>query len=648
MSDFRASGENTPTPSRRLRLGYTAIPAEQQPPVAARTSPTDISLTDTGNDPAERDSTDRDSAAPPWVVDGVVILQRHQRIEDPAGSGSREPEEDALGLLSIELSWFRSRRGEWLAGQRTELVAATTPIDGGAVAARWSVAGSLEDGLLVVVVHDASGSLVGYGAFDVPLATRSRLDPARRSDALLALEVLPTVRIERQDLESMVFGRRDVSVRSQGEVSEVRYVLDGELVATDTERPFSALIDFESVPLRRRLRVVGIDARGDQVAFDEHVVNVGLQELSVELYVQEQPSQVHARVAIHHPMDRRVELVEVFHASASTGGEVLAASFVAAPYEVVVRRSGQSGEYLRSVVTLDDGRVREDVRLLDAAISERVEVDAVELFATVTDRRGNFLEGLGADELLVRENGALQRIDQLSVSTDSALSLLFLVDLSGSMSRQLELLRATLADSLDRLLRAGDRASVLAFRDQVEILVPFTDDIERVRSANSYQDPEGGTALHDALLAGLRYLDGLEGKKALVLFSDGLDGGSSMGPKAVLASAQSAGISIYSLGIGARRTAPSSGFGVPLQVAHGRNQAIRELEVFARETGGLSFGLSDHDGVAPALVAIEKDLRSQYRIVYHSSSEGRALRIIDVELTNGSRGKVRTRRGYYP
>jgi hypothetical protein len=87
---------------------------------------------------------------------------------------------------------------------------------------------------------------------------------------------------------------------------------------------------------------------------------------------------------------------------------------------------------------------------------------------------------------------------------------------------------------------------------------------------------------------------------------------------------------------------------VPLQVAHGRNQAIRELEVFARETGGLSFGLSDHDGVAPALVAIEKDLRSQYRIVYHSSSEGRALRIIDVELTNGSRGKVRTRRGYYP
>lgn len=588
---------------------------------------------------------DKENAKPPpaseYAVSGAILLQPGRGSNRDAWSEDR-----SLRLLDLELSWWRAGSEQPVAVRRTELTIGTTKTGDDGVAARWSLVAGEEDRVVVVVVHDALGRLVGYGAFalaldDAPGAAKTA------STGTLDLPVAPALRIA-DDLGSlMVAGSRRVDVRTRGPVSAVRFFLDGELAASDAAAPFSATVDFGAAPLQHTLRVLGYGASGERIASDERVVNAGLQKLDVELGVEEHASDVDVGLELQQPIGSSLDRIEIFQGGAGDSGESLVARFFEPPYETVVRARGVRGEYLRAVVTLEDGRTTEDVRVLDDDIADRVEVDAVELYATVTDRRGHFLDGLESADFSVLENGAEQRVQELALSTDSELSLLFLVDLSGSMARQAELLRASMADSLARFLRPGDRASILAFRGQVEILVPLTEDLARLRQVRFDAAPEGGTALYDALYLALGYLDGLEGKKALVLVSDGLDGGSQLGAQAVLEYAQSTGISIYVLGLGAADLLRDR-LGQNPATAFGRQHAVRTLERLAVDTGGLGFLLRTGGGLAPALASIEVDLRSQYRIVYQSTNEGRGLRRIDVRLAEGRRGRVRTRTAYYP
>lgn len=625
--EFLSATDDADAPLAQLRLGYVAQLLTSTVPKRSEASSTGAGRTDAAI-----------TAPPELAVDGAIWLERDASQEGPGGG------DDGLKMLRVELSWFYRGAEGLVPTGRASLTSAATPIVGG-MAVRWSSSARRGDNVLVVVVHDADGALAAYGAFDVPLPPERRVSPQLSAE----LTVLPEVRIEERAVGFQMSGRHEIPALSRGPVAAVRFDLDGEPVATDMEPPFSAAIDFGPVPLERRLRVIGLDSEGRQVATDERLVNAGLQRFSVDLLVDDQPTYAQARVRVVPPFGARIRKVEVFRGTGHGTAETLVGSFVDPPYELVVPESETVGEYLRGEVTLDDGRRREDVRMLGEQIADRLEVEAVELFATITDRRHRFLSGLRAEDLVVRENGMVQKIDELSQSTESALGIVFLVDLSGSMEKQLDLLRRAVADSAERLLREGDRAGVLAFRRQVDVVVPLTGDVERIRRAGSYGNLFGRTMLRDALYAGLRYLDGLEGQKALVVLSDGIDTGSQLPESAVVAYAQSAGIGIYALGLGLSRKDAVPSTGAPIGGAREmRSRVAHSLERYTTLTGGLPFYIRSAEEVEPALEAIERDLRSQYRIVYHSSNQGDGLRTIEVELAGGKRGKVRTRTGYYP
>ena len=143
---------------------------------------------------------------------------------------------------------------------------------------------------------------------------------------------------------------------------------------------------------------------------------------------------------------------------------------------------------------------------------------------------------------------------------------------------------------------------------------------------------ERGTALYDALVFGLYYLNGIKGQRALLLLSDGKDESSRFSFEQALEYAQRSGVAIYSIGLG-RRTGP----------------AKRALSQLAAQTGGQSFFINSVGELAGVYGQILGELRSRYLITYQSTNTSGNRRFREVEVDARAPGvSIRTLKGYYP
>ena len=185
-----------------------------------------------------------------------------------------------------------------------------------------------------------------------------------------------------------------------------------------------------------------------------------------------------------------------------------------------------------------------------------------------------------------------------------------------------------------------DQIFVVNFNDKVRCglpeTVPFTDDLNLLRSALSRDAPQGQTALYDAVAFALKHLEsGRRDKKTLVLVSDGGDNVSTHSFKELMQLVQESRATIYTVGL----FAPDD---------PDRNPHV--LERIARISGGESFLPGELDQIIPICQRIAKDIRNRYTIGYRPvrTSDGAALRKIRVVGSAPDRGKllVRTRTSY--
>jgi Ca-activated chloride channel family protein len=257
-------------------------------------------------------------------------------------------------------------------------------------------------------------------------------------------------------------------------------------------------------------------------------------------------------------------------------------------------------------------------------------VQLVEVYATVTDAKGEPVTGLRQSDFQVKENGAPQAISTFAAG-EFPLTVALGVDRSWSMAGEPLRLAKQASQTFLRELRPEDRSMVLAIGNEADVIAPLSTDREAQMRAIAALDPWSTTALHDAIIAALDRLEPEPGRQALIVFSDGSDRYSRHTAADVVARARRSNALIYPIAFG--RTRP------PL---------LAELAVL---TGGRSFLLKDPKELQPTLAAIARELRYQYLIGYTPSEPivrgEREWRSIQVALEHPRPGaRVRARDGY--
>lgn len=268
-----------------------------------------------------------------------------------------------------------------------------------------------------------------------------------------------------------------------------------------------------------------------------------------------------------------------------------------------------------------------------------VSVDLVVLHATVRDRNGALVSGLGKADFQVYEDGVLQQVESIS-HEDIAVTVGLVVDNSGSMRpKRPEVISAALAFA--RSSNAEDQMFVVSFNENVSFGLPddtpFTDQEDQLQAALSKIAADGMTALYDAVAAALEHLKkGSRNKKVLIVISDGGDNASKHNLAQIMAMAGQSDAVIYTIGVFDENDPD-------------RNP--RALKQLARATGGVAFLPDSVKEVFPICRQIAHDIRNQYSITYQSTNKSQdgTHRVIQVHAGTPGRERlsVRTRAGYY-
>jgi Ca-activated chloride channel family protein len=241
-------------------------------------------------------------------------------------------------------------------------------------------------------------------------------------------------------------------------------------------------------------------------------------------------------------------------------------------------------------------------------------VQLVEVYATVTDAKGEPVTGLKREDFEIYENNQIQDVSTFAAG-EFPLTVALGVDRSWSMAGDRLRLAKQASQSFLRALKPGDRSMVVAISSEADVIAPLTMDRFNQGRAVAALDPWSTTALHDAIIATLDRLAPEPGRQALVIFSDGADRYSTATAVQVVERARRSNALIYLIAFGRERP--------PL---------LAELAVV---TGGRSFLLRDVRDLDKTLAEVAKELRYQYLLGYTPSDpiekgqpEWRSIRVV--------------------
>jgi VWFA-related protein len=465
--------------------------------------------------------------------------------------------------------------------------------------------------------------------------------PHSVEEALLVLgEKLQEQRVEGEDSlvlfppeSDVIFGLwRAEALVTGSRISKVSFFLDDNLEMSRRRPPFTAELRLETYPVEQVVKVEGYDDAGELVAADEVVLNQPRGELQVRILEPGRGAKLSAttlaKVEVVVPEEKRISTVSF------SVDEQLIATLDKAPWEAPIPIPQDTElSYLTVTAELNDGSRAEDVRFLNApADLERVDVNLVELYTTVTDGSGRSILGLGAEEFSVFEDGRQQEIVKFELVEDLPLTLGITIDTSGSMLRSIDEAKRAAIGFLENMITPKDRCFAVQFDEKPILLMPRTSDVgaiaKRVEDLVAY----GSTSLHDAIVTSLYYYRGVRGRRALVILSDGEDTSSTIEFQPALEYAKRSGVSIYTIALG---------------IGKAQIGIRRKLEALSQATGGRTFYIKRADDLETIYGEIEKELRSQYLVAYSSDRAGDGeYREVKMEMKQ-KKLKARTIRGYY-
>ncbi len=174
-------------------------------------------------------------------------------------------------------------------------------------------------------------------------------------------------------------------------------------------------------------------------------------------------------------------------------------------------------------------------------------VRTVPVYATVIDARGRLVPELNQADFSIMDNGKPAALSIFS-SESQPFTAVVMLDTSASMTANLTILNQAAEQFLIRLL-PDDRAQVGAFNDKIQLSGTFTSDRDALVSALSELQFGNPTRLHDAIAASLDALRGVDGRRVILVFTDGDDTASRLGFKTVLERARDEEVMVYAIGL---------------------------------------------------------------------------------------------------
>src|SRR5688572_12836810 len=274
--------------------------------------------------------------------------------------------------------------------------------------------------------------------------------------------------------------------------------------------------------------------------------------------------------------------------------------------------------------------------------TESAGIEYVLLPVLVFDKKGRFVDGLQKKDFRVRVETTPVVIDTFERDDAAPVSMAFLLDTSGSMEIGGKLRRAKSAiRAIVETRKPGDDFALFAFS---EGLVNMVSDFS-ARSAKLFEALEdleagGQTALFDAVAATPKLMKGKNAKRAIVLFTDGVDNASKLSPGEMAEILQQVSTPVYAIGM--------KNVMYDLLSEEQRKQLfVENLRMLAASSGGRMHLVGDEKDLGPLAAKVNSEVRKQYILGFTPSGRGELkYRVVFVSVTKRGNWNVRTRRGY--
>ena len=269
----------------------------------------------------------------------------------------------------------------------------------------------------------------------------------------------------------------------------------------------------------------------------------------------------------------------------------------------------------------------------------KLNVKLVSVFVNVTDRNGAPVGGLTQNDFAVFEDGRPQKIAVFERVSKIPLNLMLAIDTSGSVRKDLATEAAAARRFARIMLRPQDQMGVMQFATEVTLLTPFTNQVALIDRGLKRLHTDYATALYNAIVLGSDQLGGKDGRKVLVLVSDGDDTVGEDNYGQALEHALRNEVMIYSL------------IDVPIATSAGRDTGGEHALISLSEQTGGKYFYVNQGGLDAAFEHVSEDLRTQYLIGYYPQNQmkGADFHHITVTIPRAAESDfhIHYRTGYY-
>ena len=297
---------------------------------------------------------------------------------------------------------------------------------------------------------------------------------------------------------------------------------------------------------------------------------------------------------------------------------------------------------------VNDSRVNPEGETIEGDVI-RTDTALVTVPVTVLDRNGRYVPMLRREQFRISENGVDQKIAYFA-TTDAPISVILLIDTSGSTHFRLDDIQHAAITFVSKL-KDNDSVMVMSFDDRIDVRCKATTDRKEIERAIRQTSTGGGTRLYDAVENILKkQLSKISGRKAVVLFTDGVDTTSGRGTyDSTIRLAEESDAPIYSVDYDTSGSMTMSGSGIPPNAGGGRGtifglplprpgipggggpgsspgdyrRAVRYLHELSDATGGRFYSGDSLFGIEQAFAWIAEELSRQYSLGYYPNTPGK-------------------------
>ena len=491
---------------------------------------------------------------------------------------------------------------------------------------------------LMIPLEEQAPILIGKTSVTTAIAATGKpyiAGEGEGAEGIVAEGVVPEsagavkIRPPRRDVAPNLF---IVDVDVKAPVRRVEFWVEGKRLLARSAPPYRAELDLGKLPKRVEVRAVGYDAQGRYVDADAFIVNERQSQLEVKITRTDTPDgMTHFKLSVQNPNAAEIKSVTLF------AGQQKLHQWTRAPYAMTIPTARLAGiDFVRASVFDQTGYEAADLLFLAGErYVEQIDVHVVELPVSVTDTTGAPITDLAQPSFTILENGKPQKISSFNFAANLPISVGVLLDHSGSMVKRIKDAKEAAVAFFRSIMKPGDRAFFGAFAFDTKNVAPFVGEPSLIEAqVNASPEAAGGTALYDAIITGLYRFRSVQGRKALVIITDGEDTSSRLSYEEMLTYTRAARVPLYFIGIG---------------LGFADVSGTSKMRALAAETGGVAYFLRDVKQLQEAYVKLEADLRTQYLISYHTESmrNDQQYRTVEVKVDRPN-AKVRTIRGFIP